>query len=63
MGPLIVRTRTLPADVLTPIGVYLALATPGASCLLESVEHGGKLSRYSFIGLDYLAFTTHRRNV
>jgi len=51
----IVRTRTLPADVLTPIGAYLALATPGASCLLESVEHGGKISRYSFLGLDYLA--------
>jgi anthranilate synthase component 1 len=51
----IVRTRTLPADVLTPIGAYLALATAGASCLLESVEHGGKLSRYSFVGLDYLA--------
>ncbi len=54
MAPFIVRTRTLPADVLTPIGAYLALARPGASCLLESVEHGGKLSRYTFIGLDYL---------
>ncbi|HVA27981.1 MAG TPA: anthranilate synthase component I family protein [Candidatus Baltobacteraceae bacterium] len=49
----VVRTRTLPADVLTPIGAYLTLATPGASSLLESVEAGGKLSRYSFIGLDY----------
>jgi anthranilate synthase component I len=46
--------RTIPADVLTPIGAYLALATPGASCLLESVENGGRLSRYSFIGLNYL---------
>ncbi len=52
---MIVRTRTLPADVLSPIGAYLALATAGASCLLESVEHGGKISRYSFVGLDYLA--------
>jgi anthranilate synthase component 1 len=48
----------LPADVLTPIGAYLALARPGGSCLLESVEHGGKLSRYSFVGLDYLAAET-----
>ena len=55
MSPSVVRTRTIPADVLTPIGAYLALATPGASCLLESVEHGGKLSRYSFVGLDYAA--------
>jgi len=54
-GVLIVRIRTLPADVLSPIGAYLALATAGASCLLESVEHGGRLSRYSFVGLDYLA--------
>jgi anthranilate synthase component I len=52
---LIVRTRTLPADVLSPIGAYLALATAGAACLLESVEPGGRLSRYSFLGLDYLA--------
>jgi anthranilate synthase component I len=52
---LIVRTRTLPADVLSPIGAYLALASPSATCLLESVEHGGKISRYSFLGLDYLA--------
>ncbi len=51
---MIVRTRSVPADVLTPIGAFLALAEPGASCLLESVEHGGKLSRYSFVGLDYL---------
>jgi len=50
-----VAVRTIPADVLTPIGAYQALATAGASCMLESVEHGGRLSRYSFIGLDYLA--------
>jgi anthranilate synthase component I len=48
-------TRTLSADVLTPIGAYRALAQPQASCLLESVEAGGRLSRYSFIGLDYSA--------
>lgn len=51
--PLLVRTRTIVADVVTPIGAFLALSVPRASCLLESVEHGGRLSRYSFIGLDY----------
>ena len=51
----IVRTRTVPADVITPIGAYAALAVSGASCLLESIEHGGRLSRYSFIGVDYEA--------
>lgn len=45
---------TIPADTLTPISAYAALATPGASCLLESVESGGRISRYSFIGVDYL---------
>src|SRR5581483_10436573 len=48
------RVRTIPADVITPIGAYLALAQPGAACLLESVEHGGRISRYSFLGLDYI---------
>ncbi len=47
--------RVVPADVLTPIGAYRALAQPHASCLLESVESGGRISRYSFIGLDYRA--------
>ncbi len=47
--------RIVPADVLTPIGAYLALAQSEASCLLESVESGGRISRYSFIGLDYRA--------
>lgn len=46
--------RRLPADVFTPIGAYLALARGTPSCLLESVEHGGRISRYSFIGIDYL---------
>jgi len=55
---LTVRTRTISADLLTPIGTYLALARPREACLLESVEHGGRISRYSFIGLDYLAART-----
>jgi anthranilate synthase component 1 len=48
------KSRTIAADTLTPISAYAALATPGASCLLESVESGGRISRYSFIGIDYL---------
>ncbi len=49
------RARTLSADTLTPIAAYAELATPGASCLLESVESaGGRISRYSFVGIDYL---------
>jgi anthranilate synthase component 1 len=42
---------TMPADLLTPLAVYLKLAKPGStSFLLESVEGGANLARYSFIG-------------
>ena len=58
MAQLHVRTRTINSDVLTPTGAYVSLASPGASCLLESVEAGGKLSRYSFVGLDYRGTAT-----
>lgn len=43
--------ETLPADLLTPLAVYLKLsATDSNSFLLESVEGGESLARYSFIG-------------
>jgi anthranilate synthase component 1 len=57
-----VAVRVVPADVLTPIGAYRALANAGASCLLESVESGGRISRYSFIGLDYRAAAEFEAN-
>jgi len=46
--------RSFVADTVTPIAAYLALRTPGRSCLLESVEGTDRIARYSFIGLDYL---------
>ncbi|MBK8304288.1 MAG: anthranilate synthase component I family protein [Chloracidobacterium sp.] len=43
----------MPADLLTPLSVYLKLsATAKNSFLLESVEGGKSLARYSFIGAD-----------
>ena len=44
--------RKLLADSETPLGVYRKLAknAPG-TFLLESAEHGGVWSRYSFIGV------------
>jgi len=48
------RTRSFVADSITPISAYLALAQPGRSCLLESVEGTERISRFSFIGIDYL---------
>jgi len=44
--------RELPADLETPISVYLKLAGNGPSFLLESVTGGEYVSRYSFIGTD-----------
>src|SRR5580658_2293846 len=46
--------RSFIADAITPICAFLALAQPGRSCLLESVEGTDRISRYSFIGIDYL---------
>lgn len=46
-------SREVAADAFTPITSYLALAR-GPACLLESAEHGGRISRYSFLGVDYL---------
>lgn len=44
---------TLPADLLTPLSVYLKLAEGQSnSYLLESVEGGESLARFSFIGVD-----------
>ena len=45
-------TRTLPADLLTPVGAYQLLrGTLGAPAfLLESVERGEQVGRYSFLG-------------
>jgi anthranilate synthase component 1 len=43
--------RRIPADLETPVSAYLKLAPLGAVCLLESVEQGIQVGRYSFIGL------------
>jgi anthranilate synthase component I len=42
--------RELPADLETPVSVYMKLAGQGPSFLLESVSGGENLARYSFIG-------------
>jgi len=43
----------IPADLDTPVGAYIKLAAgKRSSFLLESIEGGEKLARYSFIGFD-----------
>lgn len=44
--------KELRADLDTPISVYLKVVRGGPSFLLESVEGGESLARYSFIGCD-----------
>lgn len=43
--------REVPADLETPVSLYLKLRGEGASFLLESVEGGERIARYSFIGV------------
>ena len=56
-GNLVAIYRELPADLETPVSVYLKLCGAGSSngrgpsFLLESVEKGEQLGRYSFIGV------------
>jgi anthranilate synthase component 1 len=68
-GDLVPVYRTLLADLETPVSVYLKLAQVStASFLLESVEGGEQVGRYSFLGVnpkgmltvqDNLVTTTH----
>ncbi len=52
-GDLVPVYRTLLADLDTPVSVYLKLAQAGAlSFLLESVEGGEQVGRYSFLGVN-----------
>ncbi|MCA9970432.1 MAG: anthranilate synthase component I [Anaerolineales bacterium] len=48
---LIPVVRELPADLETPVSVYLKLAGSGPSFLLESITGGEQVARYSFIGV------------
>jgi anthranilate synthase component 1 len=50
-GNLVPVYETFTADLLTPVGAYLRLARDARySCLLESVEGGETIARYTFVG-------------
>ncbi len=51
-GNLIPVYREMPADLDTPVSVYLKLRQESPSFLLESVEKGEQLGRYSFLGVE-----------
>ena len=44
--------REISADLETPVTAYLKIARPPYSFLLESVEGGEHIARYSFIGTE-----------
>ena len=48
------------ADLETPVAAFVKLVGDGAGFLLESVEHGERWSRFSFVGRDPLATLTLR---
>ncbi len=63
-GNLIPIYRELPADLETPVSVYLKLRDSSPSFLLELVEKGEQLGRYSFIGVQApISLTARGRQV
>ncbi len=56
-------SAAIPGDLLTPVSAYLALRdTSRESFLLESVEGGEHLARYSFLGFDPRTILESRAN-
>jgi len=57
--------RTLTADLETPVTAFLRLAADEPECfLLESVEQGEKIGRYTFIGIrPFRKMTSHGRAI
>ena len=51
-GNLIPVYQELPADLETPVSVFLKLRDDGPAFLLESVERGEQVGRYSFLASD-----------
>ncbi|HYM49168.1 MAG TPA: anthranilate synthase component I [Candidatus Limnocylindrales bacterium] len=57
-APMVPVFRDMLSDALTPVTAYAALARDGRAYLLESVEGGERLGRYSFVGADPMAVVT-----
>src|SRR3982751_6731837 len=63
-GDLVPIYREILADRLTPVSAYEKIAGDGGSFLLESVEGGERVGRYSFLGSDpFLTFRSKNRVV
>ena len=54
-APMVPIFRDMLSDALTPVTAFAALAADGPAYLLESVERGEQLGRYSFVAADPMA--------
>ncbi len=61
-GNIIPIYRELPADLDTPVSIYLKLQDEGSGFLLESITGGEAVSRYSFIGVRPKAILSAKDN-
>ncbi len=61
-GNIIPVYRELPADLETPVSIYLKLQDEGSGYLLESITGGERVSRYSFIGVRPKAILSAKDN-
>src|SRR5207249_11808686 len=57
-APMVPIFRDVLSDALTPVTAFAALAGEGPAYLLESVERGEQLGRYSFVAADPMAIVT-----
>jgi anthranilate synthase component I len=57
-APMVPIFRDVLSDALTPVTAFAALAADGPAYLLESVERGEQLGRYSFVAADAMAIVT-----
>jgi anthranilate synthase component I len=57
-APMVPIFRDILSDALTPVTAFAALAADGPAYLLESVERGEHLGRYSFVAADPMAIVS-----
>src|SRR5260370_20190064 len=57
-APMVPIFRDMLSDALTPVTAFAGLAGDGPAYLLESVERGEQLGRYSFVAADPMAILT-----
>jgi anthranilate synthase component 1 len=58
---IVTLSRTLDADLETPVGLFMKLARPDHAFLLESAERGEHWGRYSFIGCEPLQVIRYQK--